>query len=71
MKLRSQTEIMYKKTYEAYQQFLKIKSPYQAEIAAKELGIQYHYYLQTAIIELEGNVDLRSLENDALLLLRI
>ncbi|MFB5281048.1 helix-turn-helix domain-containing protein [Peribacillus sp. Hz7] len=69
MKLRSQTEIMYKKTYETYQQFLKIKNPQQAEIAAKELGIDNHYFLQTALIELDGNVDLRSLENDALLLL--
>jgi len=69
MKLRSQTEIMYKKTYETYQQFLKIKNPQQAEIAAKELGIHNHYFLQTAIIELDGNVDLRSLENDAMLLL--
>lgn len=69
MKLRSQTEIMYKKTYETYQQFLKVKNPQQAEIAAKELGIDNHYFLQTAIIELDGNVDLRSLENDALLLL--
>ena len=69
MKLRSQTEIMFKKTYEAYQQFLKIKNPYQAERAAKDLGIHHHYYLQTALIELEGNVDLQSLENDALVLL--
>ena len=69
MKLRSQTEIMYKKTYETYQQFLKIKNPLQAEIAAKELGIHNHYFLQTVLIELDGNVDLRSLENDALLLL--
>ena len=69
MKLRSQTEIMFKKTYEAYQQFLKIKNPYQAERAAKDLGIYHHYYLQTALIELEGNVDLQSLENDALVLL--
>ncbi|MFF2589168.1 helix-turn-helix domain-containing protein [Peribacillus butanolivorans] len=69
MKLRSQTEIMYKKTYETYQQFLKIKNPQQAEIAAEELGIHNHYFLQTALIELDGNVDLRSLENDALLLL--
>jgi sugar diacid utilization regulator len=69
MKLRSQTEIMYKKTYETYQQFLKIKNPQQAEIAAKELGIHHHYFLQTALIELDGNVDLHSLENDALLLL--
>lgn len=69
MKLRSQTEIMYKKTYETYQQFLKIKNPQQAEIAAKELGIHHHYFLQTALIELDGNADLRSLENDALLLL--
>ena len=70
MKLRSQTEIMYKKTYETYQQFLKVKNPQQAEIAAKELGIDNHYFLQTALIELDGNVDLRSLENDALLLLK-
>ena len=69
MKLRSQTEIMYKKTYETYQQFLKIKIPQQAEIAAEELGIHHHYFLQTALIELDGNVDLHSLENDALLLL--
>ncbi|MFJ8234244.1 helix-turn-helix domain-containing protein [Ureibacillus sp. NPDC094379] len=69
MKLRSQTEILYKKTYETYQQFLKIKNPQQAEIAAKELGIHNHYFLQTTLIELDGNVDWRSLEHDALLLL--
>ncbi|WHY02611.1 helix-turn-helix domain-containing protein [Neobacillus sp. DY30] len=69
MKLRSQAEIMYKKTYETYQQFLKIKNPQHAEIAAKELGINSHYFLQTALIELDGNVDLHALENDALLLL--
>ncbi|MDQ0999737.1 sugar diacid utilization regulator [Neobacillus niacini] len=70
MKLRSQTEIMYKKTYETYHHFLKIKNPQQAEITAKELGIHHHYFLQTALIELDGNVDLHSLENDALLLLK-
>lgn len=69
MKLRSQTEIMYKKTYETYLQFLKIKNPQQALIVAKELGIHHHHFLQTAIIELEGNVDLHLLENNALLLL--
>lgn len=69
MKIRSQTEIMYKKTYETYQEFLKIKNPQQAEIAAKELGFHHHYFLQTALLELDGNVDLLSLENDALLLL--
>ncbi|RHW39838.1 GAF domain-containing protein [Lysinibacillus yapensis] len=69
MKLRSQTEILYKKTYENYQNFLKIKNPQLAEIAAKELGLQHHPFLQSAIIELDGNVDLRSLENSALLLL--
>ncbi|WP_411740157.1 helix-turn-helix domain-containing protein [Peribacillus sp. S4] len=68
MKLRSQTEIMYKKIYEAYQQFLKIKNPHQAEVAAKDLGIHHHYYI-TALIELEGNADLQPLENDALVLL--
>ncbi|RUL50461.1 helix-turn-helix domain-containing protein [Lysinibacillus antri] len=69
MKLRSQTEIMYKKTYETYQQFLEIKNPQQAEIAAQELGIYNYNYLQIALIELDGNADLLSLENDALLLL--
>ncbi|MFE4896186.1 helix-turn-helix domain-containing protein [Peribacillus butanolivorans] len=69
MKLRSQTEIMFKKTYEAYQQFLKVKNPHQAERAAKDLGIHHHYFLQTALIELDGNADLQSLENDALVLL--
>ncbi|MGK7379604.1 helix-turn-helix domain-containing protein [Planococcus sp. 1R117A] len=69
MKLRSQTEIMYKKTYETYHQFLKTRNPQQAEVAAKELGIHHHYFLQTALIELDGNADLHSLENDALLLL--
>ncbi|WP_227939518.1 helix-turn-helix domain-containing protein [Alkalihalobacillus deserti] len=69
MKLRSQTEIMYKKTYETYQQFLKIKNPKQAEIVAEELGIHNHSFLLTALIELDGNIDLHSLENEALLLL--
>jgi len=69
MKLRSKTEIMYKKTYETYQQFLKTKKPQQAEILAEELGIQQHSFHQTALIELDGNADLHSLENDALLLL--
>ncbi|ARK30603.1 helix-turn-helix domain-containing protein [Halalkalibacter krulwichiae] len=69
MKRRSQTEIMYKKTYESYQQFLKIKNPKQAELTAEELGIHHHSFLQTALIELDGNLDLHSLENEALLLL--
>jgi len=69
MKLRSQTEIMYKKTHETYQQFLKVKNPMQAEIVAKELGIHNHYFLLTGLIELDGNIDPNSLENEALLLL--
>jgi sugar diacid utilization regulator len=69
MKLRSQTEIMYKKTHETYQQFLKVKNPRQAEIVAKELGIHNHYFLLTGLIELDGNIDPNSLENEALLLL--
>ena len=69
MKRRSQTEIMYKKTYETYQQFLKVKNPRQAEIVAEELGIHNHYFLLTAIIELDGNIEPNSLENEALLLL--
>ncbi|TCP20769.1 GAF domain-containing protein [Scopulibacillus darangshiensis] len=69
MKLRSQTEVMYKKTYEKYQQFLKTKKPQQAAISAKDLGINNHHFLQTALIELDGNVDLHSLENEAFLLL--
>ena len=69
MKLRSQTEILYKKTYESYHRFLEIKNPQQAELAAQELGIHTHHFLQVALIELDGNADLLSLENDALLLL--
>ena len=69
MKRRSQTEIMYKKTYETYQQFLKVKNPRQAEIVAEELGIHNHYFLLTAMIELDGNIEPNSLENEALLLL--
>lgn len=69
MKLRSQTEIMYKKTHETYQQFLKVKNPRQAEIVAEELGIHNHYFLLTGLIELDGNIDPNSLENEALLLL--
>jgi sugar diacid utilization regulator len=69
MKLRSQTEIMYKKTNEAYQQFLKKRKPQQVEIAAADLGIQIHYFHLTALIELDGSADLHSLENNALLLL--
>lgn len=66
MKQRSQTEMMYKKTHEMYQRFLNIKNPHQAEIAAKELGIHHHHFLQTVIIELDGNVDSLSLENETL-----
>ncbi|SDH98698.1 GAF domain-containing protein [Alteribacillus persepolensis] len=69
MKKRSQTEIRYKKTYEQYQQFLKTKNHKQAELLARDLGIYHYPFLQTAIIELEGDVNAHSLENDALLLL--
>ena len=69
MKRRSQTEIMYKKTFETYQQFLKVKNPRQAEMVAEELGIHNHYFLLTAMIELDGNIEPHSLENEALLLL--
>ena len=69
MKSRSQTEMMYKKTYEAYQQFLKMKNSRQAESAAKRLGIHHHSFLLTAIIELDGNEDFLSLENNALIFL--
>lgn len=69
MKLRSQTEIRYKKIYETYQQFLNTKKPQQAEMIAEVLGIHNHPFHLTVLIELEGNADLHSLENDALLLL--
>ncbi|WP_028783891.1 helix-turn-helix domain-containing protein [Thalassobacillus devorans] len=69
MKQRSQTEIKYKKTYERYHQFLSINNPQQAEMAANDLGISLHSYIQTTIIELDGNVDLHALENETLLLL--
>lgn len=69
MKLRSQTEILYKKTYETYHRFLEIRNLQQAELVAQELGIHHDHFLQIALIELDGNADLLSLENDALLLL--
>lgn len=69
MKLRSQTEILYKKTYETYHRFLEIRNPQQAELVAQELGIHNDHFLQIALIEIDGNADLLSLENDALLLL--
>lgn len=64
MKIRSRTDILYRKTFEKYHEFLKIKIPLQAEIAAKDLGIETQSFIQTVIIELSGNVDPHALEND-------
>lgn len=64
MKSRSRTDILYRKTFEKYHEFLKMKNPLQAEMAGKELGIDTQSFIQTAIIELSGNSDPHALEND-------
>ncbi|PWT95800.1 MAG: polyketide synthase regulator [Bacteroidetes bacterium] len=64
MKIRSRTDILYRKTYEKYHEFLKIKNPLHAEMAVKELGIETHSFIQTVLIEVSGNVDPDALEND-------
>ncbi len=64
MKIRSRTDILYRKTFEQYHEFLKIKNPLQAEMAAKEIGIDTQTFIQTVIIELSGNSDPHALEND-------
>jgi GAF domain-containing protein len=65
MKIRSRTDILYRKTFEKYHEFLKIKNPLQAEMAAKEIGIDTQTFIQTIIIELSGNSDPHALENDS------
>ena len=64
MKVRSRTDILYRKAFEQYHEFLKIKNPLQAEMAAKELGIDTQSFIQTVLIELSGNIDPHALEND-------
>lgn len=64
MKIRSRSDILYRKTFEKYHEFLKIKNPLQAEMAAKDLGIDTQSFIQTVIIELSGNIDPHALEND-------
>lgn len=64
MKIRSRTDILYRKAFEQYHEFLKIKNPLQAEMAAKELGIDTQSFIQTVLIELSGNIDPHALEND-------
>jgi sugar diacid utilization regulator/putative methionine-R-sulfoxide reductase with GAF domain len=65
MKIRSKTDLLYRKTFEKYHEFLKMKNPLQAEMAAKELGIHPQNFIQTVVIELSGSVDSDALENDA------
>ncbi|KAA9017681.1 GAF domain-containing protein [Niallia endozanthoxylica] len=64
MKIRSRTDILYRRTFEKYQEFLKIKNPLHAEMAAKDLGIDTRSFIQTILIELYGNSDPHALEND-------
>jgi sugar diacid utilization regulator/GAF domain-containing protein len=64
MKIRSRTEILYRKTFEKYHEFLKIKNPLQAEMAAKDLGIDTRSFIQTILIELSENADPHALENE-------
>lgn len=64
MKIRSRTDLLYRKTLEKYHEFLKVKNPLQAEMAAKELGIEPQTFSQTVLIDLSGSADSDSLEND-------
>ncbi|EKN66561.1 transcriptional regulator [Neobacillus bataviensis LMG 21833] len=64
IKIRSKTDILYRKTFENYHEFLKIKNPFQAELAVKELGIETQSFIQTVVIEMSGNVDQDALENE-------
>jgi hypothetical protein len=64
IKVRSKTDILYRKTFENYHEFLKIKNPFQAEMAVKELGIETQSFIQTVVIEMSGNVDQDALENE-------
>lgn len=64
IKVRSKTDILYRKTFENYHEFLKIKNPFQAEMAIKELGIDTQSFIQTVLIEMSGKVDQHALENE-------
>ncbi|MGP3560477.1 helix-turn-helix domain-containing protein [Geobacillus sp. BK01] len=65
MKNLSRSDVLYRKTYEKYHEFLKIKNPIQAEAAIRELGMSIKKFIQTVVIELYGNSDPYALANDA------